>query len=109
VGFGDVSPMMSQGRLVACATILAGVAIKPAQAASLAEAFLDFQKELLEGKRQQRTPPSSSLLVSVITIAFEKIVATSSSGGEERRCGKCGAAHHRNDASFCWSCGMKMP
>ncbi len=109
MGFGDISPVTSQGRLVVCATILAGVAIEPAQAASLAEVYLDFQKERLEGKRQRRTPPSLSLSVSVVTIASEEIVATSSSGGEERRCGECSAAHHRNDASFCWSCGMKMP
>ncbi len=101
--------MTSQGRLVVCATILAGVAIEPAQAASLAEAYLDFQKERLERKRQRRTPPSLSLSVSVVAIASEEIVATSSSGGEEMRCGECGAEHHRNDASFCWSCGMKMP
>ncbi len=41
-GFGKISPVTSQGRLVVYATILAGVAIIPAQAASLAEAYLNF-------------------------------------------------------------------
>ncbi len=111
VGFGDISPVTSQGRLVVCATILAGVAIVPAQAASLAEAYLDFQKERLEGKQKQlgRKPltssPSSSSSASQSSSAEN--VATSP-GKSERRCAECGAMHHRSDASFCWSCGLRL-
>ena len=38
-------PLTTEGRVVVAGTILAGVAIIPAQAASLAEALLDFQME----------------------------------------------------------------
>jgi hypothetical protein len=114
VGFGDISPVTSQGRLVVCATILAGVAIVPAQAASLAEAYLDFQKERLSGKQQKygrRSPPSSSSASgSVVTAASsaDNDVTTSAKGGGARLCVECGAMHHRNDASFCWSCGLRL-
>jgi len=45
VGFGDITPVTPNGRIVVGATILAGVAILPVQAASLVEALIDFQKE----------------------------------------------------------------
>jgi len=50
VGFGDITPVTSNGRFVVSATILAGVAIIPIQAASLVEALLDFDRERNEGK-----------------------------------------------------------
>jgi len=98
VGFGDITPMTSQGRLVVGGTILAGVAIIPAQAASLAEAYLDYQKErsglggVIGGgggkeKQQQQT------------------IARAETEGGEAKCGSCGAGPHRKDAVFCWSCG----
>ncbi len=52
VGFGDILPLMSQGRLVVCATILVEVAIILAQATTLAEAYLDFQKEGRAGREE---------------------------------------------------------
>ena len=126
VGFGDISPVTSQGRLVVCATILAGVAIVPAQAASLAEAYLDFQKERIEDKQQQQrllrrpaplTAPSSSSSVAATAASSAsssaEIGATGTggdgAGGGGRCCGECGASHQRVDASFCWSCGVKLP
>eukprot|EP00566_Odontella_aurita_P012110 CAMPEP_0113544230 /NCGR_PEP_ID=MMETSP0015_2-20120614/10595_1 /TAXON_ID=2838 /ORGANISM="Odontella" /LENGTH=487 /DNA_ID=CAMNT_0000444471 /DNA_START=291 /DNA_END=1754 /DNA_ORIENTATION=- /assembly_acc=CAM_ASM_000160 len=45
VGFGDISPVTSQGRLVVCGSILAGVAIIPAQAAKLVDAIIGFQMD----------------------------------------------------------------
>lgn len=89
VGFGDITPVTFQGRLVVGGSILAGVAIIPAQAASLAEAYLDFQKERgsTVGKRTVTTAK-----LDTTTIGREK-------------CDKCGAGPHRNDAAFCWSCG----
>ena len=49
-GFGDITPVTPQGRLVVCASILAGVAVIPAQAASLLDAILEYQNE---GKLKQ--------------------------------------------------------
>ena len=45
VGFGDITPITFQGRLVVMGSILAGVAIIPVQAAALFEALLDYQNE----------------------------------------------------------------
>mmetsp|Transcript_20467 Transcript_20467/g.40950 ORF Transcript_20467/g.40950 Transcript_20467/m.40950 type:complete len:499 (+) Transcript_20467:130-1626(+) len=50
VGFGDIVPITSTGRFVVGATILAGVAIVPIQAANLVEALLDFEQETKEEK-----------------------------------------------------------
>ena len=121
VGFGDISPVTSQGRLVVCATILAGVAIVPAQAASLAEAYLDFQKERIEGQQQQRllrrpaptASSSSSVAAASSASSSAENCTTGGTGGDGamggRCCVECGASHQRVDASFCWSCGVKLP
>jgi hypothetical protein len=45
VGFGDIVPVSWQGRLVVSGSILAGVAVIPAQAAVLVEALLARQEE----------------------------------------------------------------
>eukprot|EP00571_Detonula_confervacea_P004173 CAMPEP_0172315506 /NCGR_PEP_ID=MMETSP1058-20130122/25409_1 /TAXON_ID=83371 /ORGANISM="Detonula confervacea, Strain CCMP 353" /LENGTH=481 /DNA_ID=CAMNT_0013029591 /DNA_START=6 /DNA_END=1448 /DNA_ORIENTATION=+ len=88
VGFGDITPVTAQGRLVVGGSILAGVAIIPAQAASLAEAYLDFQKERYAGKGESISKAKENTII----IGREK-------------CDKCGVGPHRNDAFFCWSCG----
>ena len=41
VGFGDVSPVTWQGKLVVCGSIVFGVVVVPGQAAALLEALLD--------------------------------------------------------------------
>jgi Ion channel len=41
VGFGDITPITWQGRLVVCCSILAGVTVIPAQTAVLFEALID--------------------------------------------------------------------
>ena len=114
VGFGDISPVTSQGRLVVCATILAGVAIVPAQAASLAEAYLDFQRERgAEKMKLQRRVVGTALAASSAaassSAASDAEDSATVGGGAGRRCGRCGKAHHRNEASFCWSCGAELP
>lgn len=45
VGFGDIAPITSQGRLTVCFSILAGVAVIPAQASKLVDALVEFQKD----------------------------------------------------------------
>ena len=89
VGFGDITPVTFYGRLVVGGSILAGVAIIPAQAASLAEAYLDFQKERSVGKQKTVSEPKTSLI-------------------GRKQCEVCGAGPHRKDASFCWSCGQQF-
>lgn len=82
VGFGDITPVTTQGRLVVGLSIMAGVSIIPAQAASLAEAYLDFQMD--RGRK-----PGAPLR-------------------RRGECKQCGASPHRGDAGFCWSCGSPL-
>ena len=127
VGFGDISPITVSGRFVVGASILAGVAIIPAQAASLAEAYLDFMKV-------RASSSSSSISSGGVSRAVEKpstnavrmspgrikdaptttttTAARSSNSAIETRsettCSACNAAAHRVDARFCCSCGKNL-
>lgn len=87
VGFGDIHPVTTQGRTVVSLSILAGVAIIPAQAAALAEAYLDFTKEK-EAVSDKQEPQRNMLL--------------------KRKCKSCGEHGHRKEASYCWSCGAEL-
>lgn len=49
VGFGDIAPVTPQGRLTVCVSILAGVAIIPAQATKLVDAIVAFQQDEKKG------------------------------------------------------------
>ena len=49
VGFGDIVPITSQGRLIVCLSILAGVAVIPAQAGQLVDALVEFQQDQKKG------------------------------------------------------------
>jgi hypothetical protein len=64
VGFGDIAPVTPQGRLVVCASILAGVAVIPAQAASLLDAILEYQNE---GKLKQPSLAEAEINVSRVS------------------------------------------
>lgn len=116
VGFGDISPVTVSGRFVVGASILAGVAIIPAQAANLAEAYLDFMKERAAASSSS-SPGMSRAKRSTSTAANAtgriKDVTTASSTTEIMRkeanyCSACGAGSHRDDARFCWSCGKTL-
>jgi voltage-gated potassium channel len=101
VGFGDITPVTVQGRLVVCASILVGIAVLPIQSAGLVEALLDFQKER-EGKRRIQ-PPSDELWNKETWI--EDVDSVSSLSGV---CRECGTSTHRRDALYCWNCGSKL-
>jgi voltage-gated potassium channel len=94
VGFGDITPVTLQGKLVVSGSILAGVAVIPAQATALADALLNSQGQ------QALTPHdacgnANSLPPSTIVDAINP-------------CPLCGATFHWNSANFCWSCGTKL-
>lgn len=98
VGFGDVTPITPEGKFVVCASILAGVAVVPAQAASLVEALL--AREEYKGKGTQPTKPMAQLSTKEVdedSMAMVKAV-----------CLNCDAGHHWASAQFCWSCGTKL-
>ncbi len=118
VGFGDIYPVTVSGRFVVGASILAGVAIIPAQAASLAEAYLDFMKERVSSTSvvssgvkkatSANATPSSPELYATGRI---KEVTTPKNTIERRKevcCSACGAESHRVDARFCWLCGNAL-
>jgi len=129
VGFGDITPVTFQGRLVVCASILVGVAILPAQTAGLVEALLDFQKER-EEKRKMKPMESNTLNIQrkdyvmkqtvegtvgegfVLLQVDDDIVddehSTSLSNNALSVCMICNASPHRADAIFCWNCGSKL-
>jgi voltage-gated potassium channel Kch len=113
VGFGDIVPVTFNGRLVVSGSILAGVAIIPAQAAKLADAIIASQKEEETVKR----PMSMGLTLSSTDgmgpsgIEIEvppKEASTSGVSTSYKVCSQCRASGHRTDAFFCWSCGSKV-
>jgi voltage-gated potassium channel Kch len=59
VGFGDITPVSWEGRLVVSGSILAGVAVIPAQAAVLVEALLARQEEQ-KAAQQARSQAANS-------------------------------------------------
>lgn len=89
LGFGDITPVTPEGRFVVVMSILAGVAIIPAQAANLAEAYLDFQKERAMGKKKPRKVGPDNMK-------------------RNQLCSNCGSGPHRSDAFFCWNCGESL-
>ena len=108
VGFGDVSPVTWQGKLIVCASIVLGVAIVPAQAAALAEALLDRERarngNKAKSKRQDMIRPETKM-------------KTMNQGGDSKdllaldtatSCPNCGAAFHWSSAQFCYNCGEEL-
>mmetsp|Transcript_28620 Transcript_28620/g.45995 ORF Transcript_28620/g.45995 Transcript_28620/m.45995 type:complete len:458 (-) Transcript_28620:137-1510(-) len=84
VGFGDISPVTPEGRLVVSLSIILGVTIIPVQLGNLAEAFMLDQRQMKSESGESYIMTSSSI------------------------CNACGAEPHRIDAKFCWSCGEPM-
>jgi voltage-gated potassium channel len=95
VGFGDISPITWQGKLVVGSSILVGVAVVPAQAAALVEALLERE----DAKRRSRSRPSRKAKVS-----SEKVRAMDM----DMACPQCGATFHWTSAQFCYSCGGEL-
>ena len=84
VGFGDITPITAEGRLVVSVSILAGIAIIPVQLSSLAEALF--------GDRRASTAGA----------ADGAATATSTP------CAACGATGHPANAAFCYACGVSL-
>lgn len=73
VGFGDITPVTPAGRLIVCGSILAGIAIIPAQAAKLVEALLALQ-------RDQNEAANMGMLKSGVTQQRRKKLVSTYSG-----------------------------
>ena len=126
VGYGDIVPMTFQGRLVVCGSILVGVAVLPAQAAKLVDAVMESQSE---SERFKIVPPPRAGFGTLLPSPpkDEEASATDGMGPSGKPidvpqdegiiedvevsnilCSQCGASYHRDDASFCWSCGSEL-
>eukprot|EP00547_Thalassionema_nitzschioides_P001408 CAMPEP_0194200578 /NCGR_PEP_ID=MMETSP0156-20130528/1119_1 /TAXON_ID=33649 /ORGANISM="Thalassionema nitzschioides, Strain L26-B" /LENGTH=380 /DNA_ID=CAMNT_0038925589 /DNA_START=93 /DNA_END=1232 /DNA_ORIENTATION=+ len=70
VGFGDITPITFQGRLVVCGSILAGVTIIPAQAAKLVDVIMESQNNdpVMMGRKQQQQQPTTQFQSSKIIV-----------------------------------------
>ena len=114
VGFGDITPITPQGKLVVVGSILVGVAVIPAQAAELVEAILDFQQErrrknmfrntLRARQMYQGQKGEGGVEGDVMNDEYE----IDSMIDPRIACASCGRRSHRNDALYCWSCGAKL-
>jgi hypothetical protein len=96
-GFGDIVPLTWQGKLVVCGSILAGVAVVPAQAGALVEALLarqDDSKKRVSKHNDQRSSKNGDDGRMILETSFE--------------CPSCGSTMHWSLANFCWSCGDKL-
>jgi len=104
VGFGDVTPITAQGKFVVSASVMAGVAVIPAQAASLVEALIDFDKQKQQQRQKiaQKSSTTSSISQPGDGIPRDGMLDT------RNPCPTCGATFHWSDALFCWSCGNEL-
>ena len=97
VGFGDITPITLQGKLVVMGSILTGVAVIPAQAASLVDALFEFQEEKRKAKMMKNT-------LRTRLDGYE----TDSMIDPRIACPSCGRRSHRDDALYCWNCGSTL-
>lgn len=100
VGFGDITPVTSGGKLVVSGSILVGVAVIPGQAAALFEALLDYDRQrnmpdaANSAKKVVSGPPTPPRAAGMMDVSIV--------------CNTCGATMHWVDASYCWSCGGNL-
>ena len=105
--------MTFQGRLVVMGSILAGVAIIPAQAASFVDALFNFQTEQRIKKEKEAAAAEAAAALLKPTPPLEGKGSKSSCFANFEvtvieSCPKCNAREHRTNAKFCWNCGNKF-
>jgi len=106
VGFGDVSPVTSQGKLIVCGSIVFGVAVVPGQAAALVEALLDREKmkNSSDGNGMRTFRQNGSKSGSIAGDSDDSVLALDTA----MSCSNCGASFHWASASYCYKCGEKL-
>lgn len=106
-GFGDITPVTPQGKLVVSLSILAGVTLIPAQGASLVEALLERQREnkiIKDAEAEEADQGDNGAVVASQQQPPERMMLEMSLS-----CPNCGAVMHWSAAKFCWSCGNELP
>ena len=94
--------MTTAGKLVVCGSIIAGVAVVPAQAAALVEALLQRQ-DLKKSAASQRRPGRSRGDASVNGASGSKFELDTGTV-----CSNCGATMHWASADYCYKCGDRL-
>jgi len=106
VGFGDVSPVTTQGRIIVCGSILFGVAVVPAQAGALFEAVLDRENIRTGRMKKIGTKDNDRSLVNGRTNgSSNNAEAPSLALDTTFSCSRCGASFHWASARYCYRCG----
>jgi len=121
VGFGDITPITWQGKLIVSGSILAGISIIPSQAAALVEALLERDEEKKKNQPESIERPQKKLQdISTPTIeAFEAVSSsiqigntaiTGDSGTLEttRKCPVCKVGLHWSHAIYCYNCSSPL-
>ena len=115
VGYGDIAPCTSGGRLAVCCSILAGIFILPFQTASLGQAFLTQSRTKQQQQQQQQQQQvvvmdeSQTKATTTTSEASERVgrTTTNTTGDTTCVCQTCGVAVQPKQAKYCWSCGSK--
>ena len=115
VGYGDIAPCTSGGRLAVCCSILAGIFILPFQTASLGQAFLTQSRTKQQQQQQQQQQrvvvmdESQTKATTTTSEASERVgrTTTNTAGDTACVCQTCGVAVQPKQAKYCWSCGSK--
>ena len=102
VGFGDITPVMTEGKLVVSGSILAGVAVIPVQAAALVDALL-AREDVKKSSRQRETVSNNNNKNGKSTMMNNSPIMLN------MKCTNCDAGFHWSAADYCWSCGSKLP
>ena len=111
VGFGDITPVTFQGKLIVSGTILAGVTIIPAQAAALVESLMNVKlvgDELVDETTDADADAVSPFVNQQPNGINDNKMLPSSSVDAITPCPTCGATFHWTSAKYCWSCGGKL-
>jgi voltage-gated potassium channel Kch len=118
VGFGDVTPVTSQGRLVVCGSILFGIAVVPAQGAALLEALLEGEQAKKDGTstgtRNKSKTNNSAITARAVVPGRTRNDNDDADGNNvlaldtTTRCPHCGASFHWASAQYCYSCGGEL-
>jgi voltage-gated potassium channel len=111
VGFGDVSPVTWQGKLIVCGSIVVGVAVVPAQAAALVEALLDREKA-----RNGKAIPRKTFWTNESTATSNRETTRENVDSKNEKlaldtntaCPHCGTSFHWSCAQYCYTCGGKL-
>ncbi|GKY94471.1 hypothetical protein MPSEU_000413000 [Mayamaea pseudoterrestris] len=128
VGFGDITPVTWQGKLVVSMSIMAGVTVIPAQGAALIDALLERQQEkelreanddrIANGETNNGKPSLSAISrrrrgFKASSVATSNTSTVANVSGRltlemAASCDSCGSTMHWSTAQYCWQCGSTL-